>query len=223
VKPPDEFHNDANRRDGKTSWCKKCMSEYAHARYEANKERIKIRERDRRRAKDGTWKKNQLRRQRRRELAMKGMKKCIRCGEIKPHDEFHNHTGTKDGKTHWCKECRARYQREHYEANKNKVKAWARAGNLRRGFDITVPEYDEMLEGQDGVCAICGKTPEENGRRLAVDHDHETDRVRGLLCTSCNFAIGYLNDNPAMAFSAGEYLLMWQEIETGQLDATKDS
>lgn len=57
----------------------------------------------------------------------------------------------------------------------------------RRGIILTVTEYDSLLKKQNGVCAICGKPPKKT--RLAVDHDHKTGRVRGLLCFFCNFRI----------------------------------
>lgn len=47
-------------------------------------------------------------------------------------------------------------------------------------------EYEVMLLEQGGVCAICGNPPKEGGRRLHVDHDHRTGKVRGLLCFRCN-------------------------------------
>jgi recombination endonuclease VII len=57
----------------------------------------------------------------------------------------------------------------------------ARAARLLAHFDITPEEYDAILEEQDGVCAVCNKPPLA-GKRLAVDHDHTTGLVRGLLC-----------------------------------------
>lgn len=61
----------------------------------------------------------------------------------------------------------------------------ARAARLRAIFDISVEEYDLILEFQDGKCAICRRPPKP-GKRLAVDHDHQTGFVRGLLCFMCN-------------------------------------
>lgn len=79
----------------------------------------------------------------------------------------------------------------------------ARESWLRRKFNLTASEYDEMLRGQGGVCAICGQ-PERlmrqgRTRRLAIDHDHQTGRVRGLLCASCNVVLGHLRDDPEWA------------------------
>jgi hypothetical protein len=75
---------------------------------------------------------------------------------------------------------------------------------LRRRFGIGIPEYDALLDAQGGACGICGG--QNFGRRLAVDHDHETGRVRGLLCTRCNAALGSLGDSEASLQRALDYL-----------------
>lgn len=62
-----------------------------------------------------------------------------------------------------------------------------------------------MLEAQGGVCRICAR-PQVDGRRLDVDHCHETSSVRGLLCNGCNRAIGHLSHDPVMLHRAIEYL-----------------
>jgi hypothetical protein len=74
--------------------------------------------------------------------------------------------------------------------------AWAEEvhrGLLRSKFKITPEEYAEMLSAQGGACACCGGV-NENGMRLAVDHDHSTGMIRGLLCGTCNTGIGALGD-----------------------------
>ena len=74
---------------------------------------------------------------------------------------------------------------------------------------ISPIEFDRLLVAQQGLCGICG---EENrsGHRLAVDHDHTTGRVRGLLCHRCNTAIGLLRDDPALLRAAIEYLARYE-------------
>lgn len=62
-----------------------------------------------------------------------------------------------------------------------------------------------MCAEQGGVCAICGRRPRE-GTHLHVDHDHETGRVRGLLCFSCNVAVGQLQHDPTRIVRAADYL-----------------
>lgn len=64
-----------------------------------------------------------------------------------------------------------------------------------------------MLAAQNGGCAICSTTtPDGNARRFHVDHDHETGKIRGLLCHSCNTGIGKLRDDPDLLLSAVAYL-----------------
>jgi hypothetical protein len=74
-----------------------------------------------------------------------------------------------------------------------------------------------MLALQGGGCAVCGCTPEENGKRLAVDHDHACCAgrescgkcIRGLLCVKCNSLLGYADDDPARLSAAMTYLANW--------------
>lgn len=79
-----------------------------------------------------------------------------------------------------------------------------RGANLRRKFGIDEAEYDELLEAQKGMCAICSYRPVN--RSLAVDHCHETGEIRGLLCFACNTAIGKFNHDPALLLLAIRYL-----------------
>ena len=66
----------------------------------------------------------------------------------------------------------------------------ARGKWLKYRYGITLEDYDAMLVAQGGGCALCQRFPNE-GRRLAVDHDHETGRIRGLLCNPCNVMLGW--------------------------------
>jgi hypothetical protein len=80
-----------------------------------------------------------------------------------------------------------------------------RAGHLKRKYGMTLEDYDRMLEAQGGGCAICGRPPRQ-GTHLHVDHDHDTRRVRGLLCFSCNVAVGQLQHDPGRILRAADYL-----------------
>jgi hypothetical protein len=77
---------------------------------------------------------------------------------------------------------------------------------------MTLEQYNEMLEKQNGVCAIC-KKPELSTRgraknqSLAVDHCHDTGKVRELLCMECNQTLGKFNDDPSWFIAASEYLV----------------
>lgn len=72
--------------------------------------------------------------------------------------------------------------------------AAARASRLKTLFNITPEEYDQIDYYQSGVCAICHQPPKVGGNRLAVDHDHETGLIRGLLCWRCNKLLGYIEE-----------------------------
>lgn len=65
-------------------------------------------------------------------------------------------------------------------------------------------EYEALLQQQGGVCAVCGAPP--NGRRLDVDHEHETGEVRGLLCSGCNLIVGHSKDNGTRLRQVAQYL-----------------
>jgi hypothetical protein len=64
-----------------------------------------------------------------------------------------------------------------------------RKRNYRQSYGITVEQYDVLSSQQNGVCAICGRPPVK--RRLAVDHNHTTGQIRGLLCIACNTLVGF--------------------------------
>lgn len=80
----------------------------------------------------------------------------------------------------------------------------ARRTRLKRLFNITPEEYEHVLEFQDGKCAICRRPP--GNVRLAVDHDHKTGLVRGLVCWQCNSALAKLGDCAERAKRAWLYL-----------------
>lgn len=79
-----------------------------------------------------------------------------------------------------------------------------RAFDLKRNYGLTIEQYDALLASQGGLCAICKATP--GNKRLAVDHNHETGVVRGLLCDRCNPMIGYAKESIARLEAAIAYL-----------------
>jgi hypothetical protein len=80
----------------------------------------------------------------------------------------------------------------------------ARASFLRTQYGMTESDYEQMYREQEGLCAIC-KNPRRR-RRLFVDHDHQTGRVRGLLCPTCNGGLGKLGDSEEGLLRALAYL-----------------
>ncbi len=85
-------------------------------------------------------------------------------------------------------------------------KTTARERYLRSRYGIEAAEYDRRLAEQGGACAGCGYVPPSGGRRLAVDHDHVTGVVRGLLCWRCNTVLGWARDNPRTLRRLADYL-----------------
>lgn len=161
------------------------------------------------------------------------MKRCRICDESKPLSDFYRMDGMRDGHRNECKACNLAQQHERYLADperaKARVKQWQRDNAdrvnaywrerrqepevkrrerdayLKRKFGISVDEYDAMLAEQGGVCAVCSRLPTP-GISLHVDHDHETGRIRGLLCFRCNNALGDLEDDPGLLRAAARYL-----------------
>ena len=91
--------------------------------------------------------------------------------------------------------------------------AWAKANpSKRKGhmtkylYGVDANKYVEMFEAQAGHCAICGQPQESFTKAFAVDHCHRTGKVRGLLCSNCNSALGKFGDNIHTVISAMEYL-----------------
>lgn len=79
------------------------------------------------------------------------------------------------------------------------------ADKILRKYGLRIKEYHRLLAEQGGKCAICGGD-QLPGRRMAVDHDHQNQRVRGLLCDYCNRGIGLFSDDPAKLMAAVAYL-----------------
>ncbi|MGW3726254.1 endonuclease VII domain-containing protein [Streptomyces sp. NPDC000851] len=115
-----------------------------------------------------------------------GHKLCLKCGEVKPWSEWHRNATASDGLSTRCKACRA---------------AEGRAGHLKRQYGITEVERDELIASQAGVCCICLAAPAAH-----VDHCHQTGRVRGVLCFSCNAALGQFKDRPDAIRRAAAYV-----------------
>ena len=105
------------------------------------------------------------------------------------------------------KQSRARECPEYRSPNWSGLDRWDAI--IRRTYGITLQQYNQMLEDQNGVCAICGKADEVEGRRMAIDHNHDTGEVRGLLCGTCNRGLGNFQDSIDMLKKATDYLVKY--------------
>jgi hypothetical protein len=155
------------------------------------------------------------------------MKKCRKCKLPKSLSEFVKDKNTKDGLSARCRKCRSEDFKKWYTENPEVVKRVRAEGKERRRdyynsperkkiyreryiertFGIKYEQYDQMLEQQDGKCAIC-KKPETSSKcsYLSVDHDHKTGKIRGLLCVSCNRGLGMFWDDTLIMEKAINYL-----------------
>ena len=144
------------------------------------------------------------------------MKACNRCHQIKPLSAFHKNKQSPDNHQYACKECQRNYHKDQYKSNfeyreKRKTscrknqrkhycseKEWVR--KLKQKYNLTITQYSKMLVKQNRSCAICKqleKNKHQNGKiiRLAVNHDHKTGKIRGLLCAECNQNLGRMLKN----------------------------
>lgn len=154
---------------------------------------------------------------------MKDTKVCRRCELEKNCSEFYRDAYTPDSRNHRCKECCSTLNKEGYYRRKadgvNKYQKskkedpegtvrYHRERHLKKKFGITEADYLDLLEEQMYCCKICNKHESENSanRNLAVDHNHETGEIRGLLCDPCNRGLGLFKDNPLVMQKALDYL-----------------
>lgn len=151
-------------------------------------------------------------------------KKCSRCQGVKPVTDFYTRKDRGYKPISWCKECKSAdsrgnpHQRQlrqiRWKRDIEKSRAYSRLNAQRqkhRKLGLKPHQFQEMLAQQNGLCAICNnpETAKLNGRvrELGVDHCHSTGRVRGLLCSRCNQAIGLFSDSTARLASAIDYLI----------------
>ena len=129
-------------------------------------------------------------------------KTCPKCSTVFPATSEFFYAGQGRGRlAGYCKKCSAKYQL-----------SWSR----KRKLGISEDKLDELSLKQNGKCAICGRKQPETGshryKSLAVDHCHETGKIRGLLCNNCNRALGLFQDSPELLCRAAEYLTFNEQL-----------
>ena len=156
-------------------------------------------------------------------------KKCGKCKIEKPIKNFYQSKATKTGIYPNCKDCskeskkrsreksidlkqktkqyKQNYRKKHPERNNG----YYRRRNLSK-YNLSLLEYENILNSQNGACAICLKNEIINdnfnkmAKLLSIDHDHNTGKVRGLLCNKCNTGLGLFEDSIESLVKAIEYL-----------------
>ena len=131
-----------------------------------------------------------------------GEKFCRVCEKVKSKNDFYKNKSYADGYASKCKECSRYYQRDREEHKKPEAISY----QLQRKYGIDFETYNRMFDEQNGCCAICNTHQSELKKRLAVDHCHETGKVRALLCSPCNTSLGGFRDNTTLLQNAITYL-----------------
>ncbi len=149
-------------------------------------------------------------------------RRCTRCSVVKHEQAFTVTKKLKSGFDATCRACRSARRRVWREENLERSREIdrqqyrrTRGRNrdyiLRTKYGITLEQYQQKSERQEGLCALCGKTPVGRGKDnvLHVDHDHDTNVTRDLLCSTCNSGLGFFQDNPELLEAAVAYLRRW--------------
>lgn len=125
-------------------------------------------------------------------------KECSGCKQEYSLEEYTVKKGKNEGLPvyQYCSQCRTNTQR----------KATLRASGVEVSLK-EIREYEDVHE--TGQCQICNKIQEN--RRLSLDHDHITGKLRGFICHNCNVGLGHFQDDAAILSSAIEYLTLWKE------------
>lgn len=194
VKPLTGFFKAASTKDGKQSHCKQCDMLRRYASYAKKRGGLK---------KVATLLA--------RELFLKGQKKCPLCKEVKDITSFYTSGKSNKGYSSHCIVCMndvaTKNRPAHAEKRNKYYEKYKRRGRdlkLRAKYGITIEQYEQMKAAQNYACAICGE--QERKKDLAVDHNHVTGKIRGLLCQMCNLALGYMRDDPVRVRKVAAYL-----------------
>lgn len=149
--------------------------------------------------------------------AVEGIRICKSCQQIRHMTEFPIQFAATDGRMALCKFCENARQRTWRKAAMASRPDFVAARQLSQDkhkaqrYGLTLEAYRELEAKVTGKCEVCHKPPRcrkqwRADSRLHIDHCHKTGKVRGLLCTDCNRAIGLFEDDPAALFRAAEYV-----------------
>ena len=193
VKKITDFYQNLAKGDGRGSWCKECD--------------------------DANRSKNRAAMKRKRGKRTPMTKTCRKCAENKPSDAFSVKKDSADGLYSYCKSCKAAMVRDHRARNGARVRETDRKRNatpkgrlatrkahLKSSFDMSKAQFDTKWREQGSACAICNIKRKRNQKAFAVDHDHRTDAIRGILCIDCNRALGLAGDDIELLKAAAAYL-----------------
>lgn len=189
-KPIGQFRKNPRYRGGRASWCLGCASDYARFSYLSNKDKILEKQK-------AYYQANKAKRN-----AFSSTYRGKNLDKVKAYE-------AKSKEKH-----KATYQelaRKFYRKNRARLLISGRRRALAQKYNMSEEEYDRKFAEQSGLCATCLKPPKAN-KRLCVDHDHVTGRVRRLLCDRCNMVLGLIDESPSTLRRLADYLEEFQAI-----------
>lgn len=204
-KPVVEFRLD-KRRGTPRSWCKRCEYTYTNAMRKArgpdyfhHKHLV-----ERARAIEAT-----------KDFIIPTEKTCTVCKVIKPIAEFWANSTVAGGKANQCKKCQADRFKKWRDKDKAHSRNVFRRRNRQRAYGISEETLALMLDAQGRACAICRDPlivdPKESQRHIHVDHNHNTGKVRGILCGRCNSMLGQSRENIQILLAGAAYLKKYKD------------
>lgn len=127
---------------------------------------------------------------------------CTGCKQEKDIEQFSKRSERANGRRPKCKDCNAILHKKWASKNPSS----SRIRNLKSKYGLSAEDYSMLLQSQGGGCAICRRTKDPVKKSLHVDHDHQTGKVRGVLCSLCNKGLGFFADNLKLLRNAADYL-----------------
>ena len=132
------------------------------------------------------------------------MKVCKTCNIVKNLGDFYYNRYNIGKLTKKCKACISIYYKDR---NKDpEIKRRKNNYELKKYYNISLNEYEKMISKQNSCCKICNRHQNLFKYEFAVDHNHKTGKIRGLLCQPCNTALGLFKDDIEVINNAMRYL-----------------
>ena len=126
--------------------------------------------------------------------------------------EFYKNKGRPNGLQGYCKVCSNEAKKNSRKNNPKIHRENQKRQRLKREYNLTPEQYDDIFIEQGSECLICGVFYKNTKKGLFIDHNHDTGEIRGLLCYKCNMGIGYFNDDPKLLIKASNYLLKIHQV-----------